>query len=298
MAQLSPNDMLIFSAVAREGGIRHGATALGMPRSTVSRQLTQLETLLGGRLVARSTRRFALTELGRTLQEQCERLEDVLRTTSDALARTAQEPSGTLRIAASPIVGEEFLPDVLAEYLRQFPRVRVEVDLSVDFVDVRRGGYDLAIRTGALQEASDLFAVKLGTSLKGLYASRAYVKEHGEPKALAELGQHRCIVVGGRNRASWSLRSGGAETQVPVTGALRVDSYRLACSAAAAGVGIALIPEVYARPLVQRNALQPLLEAFWPRTTLYAVHAAGKPAPPKIRAFLELLRTTMKRFLT
>jgi DNA-binding transcriptional LysR family regulator len=288
---LSPNDMLVFSAVAREGGVRHGATALGMPRSTVSRQLSQLEQTLGGRLIARSTRRFALTELGKTLQQQCEQLEDVLRSTSDVLARTATEPQGTLRVAASPVVGEELLPKIFAEYLRRCPKVTLDISLSVEFVDVRRGGFDVAVRTGALQEATDLFAAKLGHSLKGLYASRGYLKTRGTPQRPADLTQHACIVVGGRNRASWQLRG---DVEVTVRGPLRTDSYRVARSAAAAGTGIALLPEVFARELVKRDELVPLLEDAWPRTTLYAVHAAGKPAPAKIRAFIEVLRAQLK----
>jgi DNA-binding transcriptional LysR family regulator len=81
---------------------------------------------------------------------------------------------------------------------------------------------------------------------------------------------------------------------VSVTATLRVDSYRLARAAAAAGVGIARLPQFFARPLVETGALVPLLERSSPRATLYAVHTSGHPAPPKIRTFIELLKEGLR----
>lgn len=297
-ARLSPDDMLTFAAVARAGGVRSGAIALGIPRSTVSRQLAELERVLGAQLIARSTRRFALTEVGVRLVEQCERLDEILKTTDEVISRAAKEPTGTLRVAASPVVGEEFLPPVIAEYLRRFPQMSVDVRLSVDFVDLRRAGFDLAVRTGPLQEAGDLFATRLGTSLKGHFASPAYLEARGTPLTPEELSEHDCITIGGVARsAAWAFRSGSAEKHVTVKGSLKVDSYRLARSVAAEGAGIARLPDVFAAPLVKEGALVPVLERYWQRTVLFGVHAAGHPAPPKIRAFIELLREGMKRSL-
>ena len=295
--KVSPDDMLTFAAVARAGGVRSGAVALGIPRSTVSRQLATLEEKLGARLISRSTRRFSLTEAGDRLVEQCARLEEVLKSTDEVLSHAAKEPTGTLRVAASPIVGEEFFPEVLAVYLRSFPQMTVEVALSVDFVDLRRAGFDLAVRTGPLQEAGDLYATRLGTSLKGHYASPGYLKARGAPLSPDELTSHDCITVGGPSKTAWAFRVGAAEKHVVVKGSLKVDSYRLARSAAAAGVGIARIPNVFATELVRDGSLVPVLERYWQRTVIFAVHASGQPAPPKIRAFIEVLRTVMKQVL-
>jgi DNA-binding transcriptional LysR family regulator len=294
---MSPEDMLTFAAVARQGGVRRGAEALGIPRSTVSRRLVRLERALGGRLVARSTRQFALTDLGQRLAEQCTRLEEVVAATEAILERDAREPSGTLCVAASPIIGEEFLTPVVAEYLRRWPRVRMNVRLSVEFVDLRKAGVDVAVRTGPLQDASDLFAIKLGTSLKGHYASRSYLKSHRPPESPEELAEHDCIVIGGKQTSVWTFRGRRGELQVPVSGSLRVDSYRLARSAAAAGVGVARLPSLFAEPLVRTGELVAVLEDYWEKTIIYAVHAAGQPAPPKIRAFVEILQRSMKRAL-
>jgi DNA-binding transcriptional LysR family regulator len=291
---ISPNEMLVFAAVARAGGIRRASTELGMPRSSVSRQLANLERTLAGRLVTRTSRRFTLTPLGDALVQHCEQLEDLMRSSQKIAVREAREPSGTLRIAASPVVGEEFLPELIAQYLERFPNVRVNVQLSSEFVDLRRT-VDVAVRTGPIQDASDLYAARLGTSLKGHYASPAYLKKHGVPAAPADLAGHACVLISGA--VTWGFLTRGGEQQIAVSGSLHVDSPRLARSAAVAGAGIVRLPSTYARELVTSKALVPILEKHWPRTTLYAVHTAGHPAPPKIRAFIEMLRAVMSKKL-
>jgi len=130
LERLSPDDMLMFAAVAREGGVRRGALALRMPRSTISRRLTELERAVGGAVVTRSTRRFRVTELGAALLAKCAELEALLESTREVTDRAAREPSGTLSIATSPAIGEELLPPVIEEYARRFPRVRLVVEAS------------------------------------------------------------------------------------------------------------------------------------------------------------------------
>ncbi len=291
--RLAAQDLVVFAAVANAGGIRRGAEALDLPRSTVSRHLEGLERALGGRLVTRSTRRFALTELGVQLIEHCARLQGVLDAVRQIAAHAASEPTGTLRVATSQIIGEELLPAVIAEYLGRFAKVSVEVRIANEFVDLRRAGLDVAVRTGPLRDASDLFATRLGGSVKGCYASPAYVKARGVPVTPAELAQHDCIVVAAKPHGTWSFRGRQGESYADVTGRLAVDSYALARRACVEGVGITGLPGLYAAPYLETGALVPVLDRFWPRTELYAVHASGQPAPPKIRAFIELARKSM-----
>jgi len=287
----------VFAGIARAGGIRRGATALDLPRSTVSRQLAQLERAVGGRLVARSTRHFKLTDLGAALLEQSGRLEDVLQSIERVAARSTSEPMGKLSLATSEIIAEELLPEVIADYLARYPGMQVDVQVANRFIDLRRGRTDLAIRTGPLQDAADLFAKRLGASLKGHYASPSYLKARGIPKTPADLARHDCIVIGDKPAQTWTFGSGRTEAFVDVSGRLVVDSYAFARRACIAGVGIARLPSLYAAPHIQAKTLVPVLDRFWPKTVIYAVHAQGQPAPPKIRAFIELTRKALARTL-
>ncbi len=292
---VSPDDMLVFAAVARAGGIRRAAADLGIPRSTTSRQVERLERALGGLLVNRTTRRFEITGLGAELLLRCADLEAVIRESERIALRESNEPTGTLRVAASPLLGDELLAEPVADYLRRFPSVRVHLQLSVDFVDLRRTGVDIAFRTGPLQNASDLYAARLGSAVKGLYASPSYLKTHGTPSEPADLARHDCIVAGNNPRAVWDFVSRGRSSKVEVTAAVQADSYRLARSLAQLDAGILRVPRFYAQALVDEGKLVPVLEGFWPVMSLYAVHTAGQRAPTKIRAFIDLVRQALRK---
>ncbi|HEV7556980.1 MAG TPA: LysR family transcriptional regulator, partial [Kofleriaceae bacterium] len=107
--------MLVFAMLARAGGVRGAARALGMPRSTVSRKLAELEAAVAAPLVVRTARRFALTDLGKQLAVRSEQLEAVLRDTYALVRDASIEPSGTLRVAIAPVLGEEILPAIAAD---------------------------------------------------------------------------------------------------------------------------------------------------------------------------------------
>jgi DNA-binding transcriptional LysR family regulator len=155
---LDPQGLLLLSALSKAGGVRKAALALKVPRSTISRRLAQLEASAGAPLVVRTARRFALTELGMALAERAVALASILEASDDLVKRAKAEPSGTLRIAVAPVLGEEVLPEILAELARKFPRLDVDARLSVEYVDLRRGDVDVALRASALEDATDVFA--------------------------------------------------------------------------------------------------------------------------------------------
>ncbi len=292
---LDPQAMLVFAAIARAGGVRGAAAALGVPRSTVSRRLAELEESVGAQLVVRTARRFALTEVGAALFARSEELEELLRSSRDVLELASAAPSGVLRVAAAPVLGEEILPGVIAELLAAHPRLSVDVRMSVEYVDLRDGTVDVALRAWPLEDASDLFATRLGVSVTGCYASPAYAKARGLPSTPAQLAEHACIAVG--STRSWELRAEGESVRVAIDGRVRVDGFALARSLALRGVGILRTARMYAAPFVESGELVPVLEAWWPETPIHAVHAGPSPAVPKVRAFIDAARLAVARAL-
>jgi len=286
---LDPQGLLLLSALAKAGGVRRAATLLGVPRSTVSRRLAQLEGALGVSLVVRTARRFALTEIGAALAERAERLAVLLEESDDVVKRAKAEPSGTLRLACAPVLGEDVLPEILAELARRHPRLEVEARLSVEYVDLKRGGVDVALRASAPEDSTDVFATRLGTSTTGCFASPAYLKERGTPATTADLASHECIVAGGRSE--WRMR----ERTVRVTGRLRVDNLHVARDLAVRGAGIVWLAERFAEGLVESKELAPILERQWASTPLFAVHAGASPPAAKVRAFVDLAKRVIGR---
>jgi DNA-binding transcriptional LysR family regulator len=289
--------MLVFAALARAGGVRAAATALGVPRSTVSRRLAELEQQAGGALVVRTAQRFKLTDLGNVLAERCGELEELLRRSQDTVGHASGEPSGVLRVVSAPVLGEDILPAVLGKLLGAHPRLSVDVRMSVDYVDLRRGDADVALRAGRLEDASDLYAVRLGTSTTGCWVSPAYTKVRGTPLTPADLKSHDCILVGSTARAAWTFQAGSREQRVEVAGRVRVDSLRLARDVAAQGGGVVRTARIFAQPLVDSGELVPVLERYWIQTPLHAVHAGPNPPAPKVRMFIELARGAVGKVL-
>ena len=289
---IDPQGMLLLAALASSGGVRKASGALGMPRSTISRRLAQLEEEIGAPLVVRTARRFELTDLGAALASRAAQLASVLEESDALVRREKTEPAGTLRIAGAPVLGEDVLPAIVSELVRTYPRLTVEARLSVEYVDLRRDA-DVALRAAGLEDASDMFATRLGTSTTGFFASPAYVEEHGAPRTPADLAGHDCILVA--NRAKWRVRAGTRDETVTVNGRVRVDSFRLARSLAARGAGIVACAHVFAKPLLQGGELVPLLDRHWVDTPIFAVHARGSPPPPKIRAFIDLAKIEVAR---
>lgn len=283
----------MFAALARAGGVRGAGRELGMPRSTVSRKLAELEAAVAMPLVVRTARRFELTGLGHQLAAKSEELEAVLASSRQLVRDAAAEPSGTLRVAVAPVLGEEILAEVVAKLVLAHPRLAIEARLSVDYSDLRRSAVDVALRASGVEDATDVFAQKLATSVTGCWVSPAYADRRGIPKTPGELGAHECIVMGAAP-VRWAF----ARTQpVTVDGRLRLDNFRVARDAAAAGAGVLRTAAVFAEPLVARGELVPILERWWPSTPIYAVHARAKPAPPHVRVFVAAVREAISRAL-
>jgi DNA-binding transcriptional LysR family regulator len=289
--QIDAEAMRVFAALARAGGIRGAGRELGMPRSTVSRKLAELEAAVAMPLVVRTARRFELTSLGRQLAEQSEQLEAVLRRSQELVRIASAEPSGTLRIAVAPVLGEEILAGVIAELVEQYPRLEIDASLSADYSDLRRSAIDVALRASPLDDASDVFVQKLGTSVTGCYVSPAYAAAHGVPKTPAELADHACIMTG---PARWKFARGVA---VEVAGRVRIDNFRVAREIAARGAGVLRTAAVFVEPLVARGELVPVLERWWPSVPIYAVHARANPSPPHVRVFVAAARKAVARVL-
>lgn len=284
------DDMALFAAVARHGGLRKAAAELKTQPSTLSRRLTALEKRLGVRLVTRSSRRFVLTEAGTTYYEECRRLVELAQQADAKVAHSAQ-PRGLLRIAASPLIGDEVLPPAISLYLRRFAETSIEVQVSPAYVDLVRQGLDLAIRTGPLDDSSELYAQRLGESLTGVFASPEYLRCHGEPTRLEDLERQDCIRMGGASGpTSWLFSTPGGDERVTVSGRLTVNSFRMAREAGLRGDGLMRVANFFVAADVEAGRLRPVLSSFWPRITLFAVSPGGRLAPTRVRAFIEVLR--------
>lgn len=186
------NEMAVFAAVAEHGSFTKAANTLDMPKSSVSRHVSQLEERLGERLLSRTTRSIQLTEVGKLYLKYCRRIVEEADAAQSALLAMQSQPAGLLKVSAPLAFGAPILQNLFNEFLSLYPKVNFELHLDNKLVDLVEDGIDLAVRVGPLTESS-LVARKLATSVMCMCATPAFIARYGEPKTLEDLDKFDVI---------------------------------------------------------------------------------------------------------
>ncbi|MCI0570102.1 MAG: LysR family transcriptional regulator [Myxococcaceae bacterium] len=287
--QVRLDDMRLMATLVVAANFTDVAARIGLPKQTVSRRVAQLETALGVRLVDRSTRSFRLTALGRGYAERCAEVVRAADEANRAIRGEATEVSGTLRVTADPLFGEQFLPPILAEFSRRYPAVRTDVLLTSRVVDLVDEGFDVAFRVGPPPETA-LVATRIADALLVFVASPAYLEARGTPRSVDTLGEHDLIALapeGGAPR--WAIQEGSGLRWFPVTPKMRVNHLGLARAAALSGLGIANLPYFACKDAVDMGKLRlVLVPKGVPFGTVYVVQPPRRLVTPRVRLFREL----------
>ena len=296
MEQIDPNDLLIFARVVDEGSFTAAAERLGLPKSTVSRRLSQLEERLGERLLLRTTRRLSITEFGTALLEHARQVDAEVEAVGNLAESRQARPSGRLRVSMPNDFANLLLTDMLAAFSALHPAVTLELDLSPRRVDLLGEGFDVAIRLGTLPDDALLAARRLAVFPWGLYASPTYVAEHGEPNAPEDLQHHRALRLLGRTGEpiGWTLLRGSDRWEGTPPGSITANAPELLIRFARAGAGIAAVPDYFATPYLRRCELQRVMPDWrLPSITAWAVFPGRRLMPAKTRAFLDMLQAAL-----
>ncbi|MCO4769446.1 MAG: LysR family transcriptional regulator [Deltaproteobacteria bacterium] len=282
--------MNVFVRVVDESSFTAAARSLGMPRSSVSRQLAALEEHLGARLLNRSTRTMALTEVGRAYYDRCVRILADIDEAETAVASLQTSPRGTLRITAPLSFGQSFLGGTVARFLTEYPDVDVEMSLNDRVVDLVDEGFDLAIRIGRLPDSS-LIARKIGTADSVLCASEAYLQRAGQPTDFASLKEHECLRYAFQTMG-WRTRGGEL---LHVKGRMLANNGELLLQAALEGHGVLLSPLFIVGQALQRGELTRLLpETEFEQAGVYAVYPHSRHLSAKVRHFVDFVLREFK----
>lgn len=286
-------DLAAFQAVATHRSFRRAADALGQSRSSLSHAMRGLESQLGARLLNRTTRSVAPTELGERLLA---RIGPVLRDLDDALDVVAQvdgRVQGTLRINTSEAAARLLLQDVVPRFLAACPLVELDLVAQGQMVDVVAQGFDAGIRLGdALPQ--DMVGVPVGGGVRFVaVASPAYLAGRAPLVTPDDLKRHVCIrqrLPSGK-RYRWEFAKHGQEVAVDVPGALTLDNVPLMVEAALRGLGIAYVPETSARAELDQGRLMPVLDDWCPAGPgLFLYFPANRLMPAPLRALVDLLK--------
>ncbi len=283
------NQLLVFTRVVQAGSFTAAARLLKMPKSTVSRKVSDLEARVGARLLHRTTRKLGLTDAGRMYFQRAAPIVSDIEQVDQAVGELQAAPRGLLRVTAPLSFG--VLGPMVSSFLEQYPDVQVELVCTDRVVNLVEEGFDVAIRAGRLVD-STLVARRLGALKSVLVASAGYLKRHPRLKSPAELEKHPCIAFGASPSPTMlTLHSGEKKVDVRVPARLTTNEMDLMLDAARAGIGIALLPEhLSAADLRQGRLKRVLTDWSSPETPVHAVYPSARHLSPKVSAFVELLR--------
>ncbi|MEI9409012.1 LysR family transcriptional regulator [Mesorhizobium salmacidum] len=278
-------DLQTFVVVADAGGVSAAARRLGVSKSIVSRRLARVEAELGVQLLARTTRGAALTEAGITFRDHAARASAEIDTARETILPTG-DLRGRLRVAMPLSFGPTHFAPVLAEMAHQHPQLQIHTSYSDRFVDLVAEGFDCAIRVGYLQD-SNLIAKRIGPIYGKLVASSDYIKAHGSPQTPDELVTHQALMQG---TEAWQFMDGSRIVTVQPQGRFKADNATALAAAAAAGVGIAWLPDCITYEYVASGALVPVMTRYPPPSAgAYVVRPPGRHPARKVRVLIEML---------
>ncbi|GBG01499.1 LysR family transcriptional regulator [Azospira sp. I13] len=294
---LDANDLVLFARIMEAGSFSKAAERVGLPKSTLSRRITALETTLGERLLTRSTRRLTITEFGEGILDHARRLlEETEATAALALHRQAT-PQGVLRVSMPPDFGELDLAPALIDFAAHYPAVRLELDLSPRRVDLVAERFDLAVRVASqLPDDATLVARRLTQFQTNLYASPAYIARHGAPQTPAELLDHTCLrlITSSGEAQPWRLNRGNERWEGMPSGPLAANSVGMQRTLAAHGMGIVALTDRFVQTYLDSGRLQRVLPEWeLPCVTVWCITPGRRLLPTRTQAFIDMLKRTL-----
>jgi DNA-binding transcriptional LysR family regulator len=290
------NELQFFVHVSQAQSFTKAAKRLGVPKSSVSRAILRLENRLGVRLVERTTRRVALTEMGELYLHRCRRVMEEAEQADLAVGAFQAKPRGTLRVGAPVAFARSILGPRMGEFLAMYPELRLHLQLLNGDESPREGGFDVVVRAGPLEDSGLLVKPLLRIRL-GAYASPAYLENRKLPDTTADLVQLSCIATScdtfgeAGDFTIWRLRRGLELREVRVDARFSVADPTINHQLALAGVGVALLAQSVVRSDVEQGRLVRILPEWEPEPVqLHALYPSRLDSSPKVRALLQFLR--------
>jgi DNA-binding transcriptional LysR family regulator len=288
--------MQAFVAVADLRGFAPAARKLKLSPSAVTRLIAALEQRLGARLLQRTTRSLALTDVGTRYLERARRILADVEEAERAAEGERTRPSGRLVVSSPVGFGRLHVSPIMSAYLRRHREVTGELRLEDRIVSLVEDGIDLAVRIGHLADSS-LVARQVGEMRRIVVASPAYLKRHGEPKSPEAIAPHDTIQFGA-SVLDWRFVKDGREMRIEVTPRLVTNSADAAIHYAAEGGGLTRVLAYQAADAVKRGRLKIVLSAFeQPALPIHIVYPTSRLLSAKVRTFIDLVvETTDWRF--
>jgi DNA-binding transcriptional LysR family regulator len=284
------NELQFFTRVAETGSLTAAAETLALPKSTISRGLSRLETRLGIRLIERTTRRLMLTEAGEVYLKFCREAMKEVERGERALNTLRGAPKGRLRVGVPVMFARVHLTPILPEFLERYPDIQLHLIFGGCDRNVLESNLDMLIQSGPVID-SEMFVRRLGQVDLGLVAGREYIEKHGQPGTPDDIDDHRCLTLKESGQAaSWQLRRDEEHVVIRPEPRFSVGNSLILHELARAGMGIAMLPLWMISDDLETGNLVRILPDWTPLSVdIHAIYPSPLDLTPKARVFLEFV---------
>ena len=289
--------MEAFVLTVKTGSFAASAISLNTSPQMIAKYVVFLENYLGLKLLNRTTRSQKLTEFGKQYYEKCLFILDEVKSSKTLAQQFIEEPKGRLRISAPVSYGHFNLISVLSRFMRCYPKVNVDLQLSDRYVDLVKDDFDIVFRIGELSNSSYI-ARKLNSYKLIFAASPTYLAKNGIPVTPNDIKKHQCLMYQYVNPTKkdylWPFSINGKVINIPISGTLKSNDTLALANAAVEGLGITMLPQSMLSELIRQNKLFPILQDFLPPAReVHLLYKADKQQLPKLKMFIEFITNSM-----
>lgn len=287
------DDFYCYALVVEHGGFSAAERATDIPKSKLSRRVYNLEENLGVRLIQRSSRHFAVTEIGMNIYRHAQVMMNAAQSAHDLVDHLSEEPRGLIRVSVPVSIAQSELAKILPQFLKQYPEIKVQLMVTNRRVDIINEGIDLALRVrSSLDDDPSLVLRKFENIEQHLFASQAYLNEFGTIKKPEELSQHRILsMVDEHIDQQMILHDADNKVlKVKVNPILMGSDLMMLASLASQNCGIALLPDsIVADEVANGKLVKVLPEWKAPHGIFHAVYPSRRGLLPAVRVFIDYL---------
>ncbi|GDX83960.1 LysR family transcriptional regulator [Methylococcaceae bacterium] len=283
--------MKVFERVAKVGSFVRGARELGISRAMATKHIMFLEGDLRTRLFNRTTRSLSLTDMGVAYLERCSQVLLDIDEMESAITYLQSELRGTLKISAPPVIGATHITRAVAEFLKLYSDLNVEMVLQSNHTDLIEDGIDIAICLGDLDDTS-MVARKLASSSMIVCGSPDYLEKYGIPQTPEDLLNHSCLVNWASSpQDKWKFKTDKGFTTINVSGRMQSNVAEANRVAALNGLGLVVLATYVVRRDIEKGKLKTVLQDYaLPPLDIHAVYPHRKYLSAKVRCFLDFLQ--------
>lgn len=287
------DDFYCFALVVEHGGFSAAERATDIPKSKLSRRVYNLEEQLGVRLIQRSSRHFAVTDIGMDVYRHAQVMMNAAQAAHDVVNHLSSQPRGVIKVSVPVDIAQNQMAKILPAFLKKYPEVRVQMMVSNRRVDVINEGIDLALRVRSkLDDDPNLVLRQFEAIEQRLFASQAYLNEFGHLTTPEQLSEHRIISMAEEHLDQHFLLSGPDHQQkkIKVNPVIMGSNLLMLAELANQNCGIALLPDSIAQGFIKTGQLVKVLPEWTaPHGIFHAVYPSRRGLLPAVRVFIDYL---------